>query len=135
MTDDWLTVERLAPHVPDDHSNNDPGCYALVVDLPADREAVEAAWLKWYDSLPEYVDQLVEADRAIYVGATGGVRDRINDHREGKVRQATLPHVFGLVDIYGAWFHDSSEDAFDAEYNRAASIRRAFGTNVYIHQR
>jgi len=135
LTDEWYTAERLAAFVPDDRSNNDPGVYALVVDLPDSREAVESAWLSNYDSLPDYVDRLVEADRGIYVGATGGIRDRINDHRAGKVRTASLPSVFGVVDIYGAWYHDSSEAAFEAEYNRAASIRRAFDSSVYVHSR
>jgi len=135
MTDEWHTAERLAAFVPDDRSNNDPGVYALVVDLPGSREAVESAWLENYETLPDYVDRLVEADRAIYVGATGQVRSRINDHRLGMVRSASLPSVFGVVDIYGAWYHDSTEAAFEAEYNRAASIRRAFDSSVYVHSR
>jgi len=135
MSNEWYTAERLSAFVPDQRSNNDPGVYALVVQLPDSREAVEAAWSESYDTLPDYVDRLVEADRAIYVGATGGVRDRINDHREGKVRQATLPHIFGVVDIYGAWYHDSTEAAFEAEYNRTGRIRRSFGADVYVHSR
>jgi len=71
MTDEWYTAERLAAFVPDDRSNNDPGVYALVVDLPEYPEAIAHQWEQHYDSYPDYFDRLVEADRGIYVGATG----------------------------------------------------------------
>jgi len=96
-----LSAEALQRHVPSGRESTDPGVYALLVDLPSDDAAVAERWDRHYEDRPDYYPQLELADSAVYVGKAQNIQRRIEDHRRGDVRQATIVQAFEVVDIYG----------------------------------
>ena len=126
--------EALDAHT--DESPARPGCYALEIDVPetAGLETLSRDWLRHYESTPEYLEEIVELDRCIYVGAAKNVRARLEDHVSRQVRKATLPTVWGVSDLITVWWFDSAELAFEREQWCADELRRAF-PNAYVHAR
>ena len=94
-----------------------PGVYALRIDTPSG--GVETHARRWlaagYETTPPYLAAIVDASQVVYVGAATSVRDRLDDHLAGDVRQATLPTVYGIDDLDGVWWYDDKEAAFGAE--------------------
>jgi len=99
-----------------------PGCYALRVRTPHAADAVAHAFREHSKVVPEgkVLDRLT-ADDVAYVGASGNVYDRLQDHAEGDVRQTLFLRCFELVDVIDVW---PSETPFESEYNRAAALSR-----------
>lgn len=82
------------------------GVYALRVDVPDTIDAVQEAWLRTHpEGLPEeLLVPMAEAEDLLYVGGTGRpVRERLAEHAEGEVRQASLLQVFEPVAVVGVW--------------------------------
>jgi len=131
-----ILPEQLLQACPDDHAVDDAGCYALEIDLPdKSKEQLQRDWLLEYDTLPPYFHRLLDCHTAIYVGASGDVQARLEDHLDKQVRKASIPTVFdvtGLRDV--AWFADA-ESAFEAEYNVARDIDRQTDPLTFVHQR
>jgi len=129
-------TERVLQLANDDgHEPNDPGVYALEVDLPDTEADVKEQWRDEYEQLPPYLHRLVDCDRAIYVGATADVQGRIADHLASDKRTASLPTVFGFHWIREVRFYDNKEDAFQVEYNAAREIDRETPPTTYVHSR
>lgn len=100
-----------------------PGVYALRVETPDSVEAVSRAFLDSVDATPRdgVVEQLT-SDRVAYVGASQQVRDRVTDHADGEVRQATFLEAFAPVAVIDVWSHSQP---FTAEYNHAVELSNA----------
>lgn len=100
------------------------GTYALKCYVPATADAVEAAFADVVDATPpaHVVERLADAERVAYVGASGDVYDRLQDHADGDVRQATFLQAFEPVDIVGVW---PTPTPFEAEFNRARLLSDA----------
>lgn len=100
-----------------------PGCYGLRVRTPNTKERVVTAFTEHVDVAPgrEVCGKLAAADRVAYVGASGDVYDRLQDHADGDVRQALFLRCFDVVDIVDVW---PSATPFESEYNRAAALSR-----------
>ena len=128
-------TEQLLQCCPEDHQPSDPGCYALEIDLPDDRNDVADAWHEHYEELPPYYHRLVDCHTAIYVGEAGDVQRRLNDHINSDKRKAALPSVFGVKSLLNVWWHDSKQDAEEAEYNRARQIDKETDPLTYVHSR
>ena len=134
----WInTDEAIAPHVTDGHTASDPGVYALEVDLPAKAgwETLARDWLEYYESTPPYLGRLVDAETVIYVGASKNVRDRIEEHRRGKVRKATLPRIWGVTGVHTVWWYKDKDDAFERENHHALELSKDTPSSVYVHSR
>jgi len=129
-------TEQLLQCCPDDRSPSDAGVYALEIDVPdAGKEQLQRDWLLHFKTLPPYFHRLVDCDRWIYVGEAGDVQSRLDDHINSDKRQAALPSVFGVLSVIDVWWHDSKQDAEEAEYNRASSIDKATEPTTYVHSR
>ena len=100
-----------------------PGTYALQVETPDTSGSVAQAFREHVDELPpsEHMAQLADASSVCYVGASGQVYDRLQDHTEGVVRQSLFLRAFEPVSLVGVW---PSENAFQDEYNRAVALSR-----------
>lgn len=99
-----------------------PGTYALQVKTPDDTDAVAAAFEGVSDvSPPEPTLSRLTADAVCYVGASGHVYDRLQDHAEGAVRQALFLSAFAPVSVVGVW---PADNPFAEEYNRAVALSR-----------
>lgn len=97
-----------------------PAVYALDITRPADLGDV---WDRHYDNRPEWFDRFRDASAAVYVGAAANVLARLEDHRDGEVRKATLPTVAADVDLRNVWFFEQRDRAFERESNIAIRLR------------
>lgn len=135
---EWInTDEQIATHVTDSHAASDPGVYAVEIGVPesAGYETLSRDWLKHYDNTPPYLGRIVDADTVIYVGASKSVRDRIDEHREGKVRKATLPRLWGITDVVDVWWYNDVSRAFERENYHALELSKSTPTSTYVHSR
>jgi len=98
-----------------------PGTYALEVQTPARVHAVAQAFHAVVDVSPPdaMLDRIASADRVCYVGASGNVYDRLQDHADGEVRKALFLEAFAPVDVVGVW---PSAAPFESEFNRARML-------------
>jgi len=135
---EWInTDEAVAPHVTDGFVASDPGVYALEIGVPpkAGYETLSRDWLDYYESTPPYLGRIVDADTTIYVGASKNVRDRIDEHREGKVRKATLPRIWGVTGVHTVWWYKDVSQAFERENYHALELSKETPSSVYVHSR
>ena len=122
--------EELSPHT--DGDNSQPGAYALKLGRPLD---LESAWEQHYDERPPYWDQLMNADTVYYVGGTGNLLSRLEDHRDGDHRQTVLTRVCDVVGLQTAWPADTPEDAFELVEPRLARYLQQTRPSSYVHTR
>lgn len=121
----------LEPFVDDYDDLHDPGVYALILQRPADPAA---AWDRAFDARPPWWDRFVAAETVAYVGASGDVLSRLEEHRDGAVRQATLLQVCAIDRLHTVWRCDSQQEAFDREYTVASTLDRE-RPGWYVHSR
>ena len=103
-----------------DDSHNS-GVYAIRCSVPANVEAVQRRWLEHNNTpLPDgYAEQLAEASRCVYVGASGDVYNRLRSHANGEVRKSAFVQAFPPVAIIGVWPHDAP---FEFERRKAYEL-------------
>lgn len=101
-----------------------PGCYALELRVPDSVEAVHRQWLTVHEHVPQHdgLDQLAEAGRVAYVGASKHVRRRLEDHVNSELRQAAFVEAFDPVDVVKIWPFDSAGEAFEREGAKATEL-------------
>jgi len=121
----------LEPFAPDFDAMHQPGVYALDLSRPDDPAA---AWDRHYDSRPAWWPPFVDASQVVYVGASADVLSRLEDHRNGEVRRASLIRVCDVTDVRGVWWYDSAQAAFDREHGIALSIQNAQPT-AFVYSR
>lgn len=103
----------------DDAHNS--GCYALSLAVPDSVEAVQRRRLAvadhpWDDAMAR---QFARAKRVVYVGESGDVYDRLQDHAAGNVRKSALVDAYEIRDVVGVW---PGERSAVAERDRARAI-------------
>jgi predicted GIY-YIG superfamily endonuclease len=126
-----MTLELPADIEPFTTAFHTPAVYALRLDLPRD---LPQAWDAVYDHRPDYVDLATERDRVIYVGATGDILSRLEDHRDGEVRQAALVSLAEDKDLRNVWPFDDETRAFERENQFAIMLRQQYA-DAYVHSR
>jgi len=132
--DDGLLSEALAQHVPEGGSADAEGCYALEIATPdAGHETHARRWADaGYETMPPFLDRLVDASRVLYVGRASSVRDRLEDHLAGDVRTASLPKVYEVRGIEGVRWGENTDHA---ERVFADDMRLQTLDDVYVHSR
>jgi predicted GIY-YIG superfamily endonuclease len=120
---------ELEPYAEEYSDISGPGCYLLELTKPDD---MADAWDREFDHRPEWFEQLQDADRVLYVGASKRVLSRLEDHRDGEVRLTVLTRVCDVSSVEEAWFYGSAEKAFQAEYNHAAEVSRQTLDDVFV---
>lgn len=118
LTDEWAQLSG-------------PGVYALDLRRPEDPAA---AWDQHYDRRPPWWQSFVDSSHVIYVGASTNVLRRLEEHRDGRVRRASILRVCDVTDVRGVWWMDSAERAFEREHGIAMSIQNA-KPESYVHCR
>ena len=109
-----------------------PAAYALELRKPYH---FEAQWDRHFDTRPDdYWEELVAADEVIYVGGTKDLLGRLEDHRDGEVRQAVLLEVCAILSIRSVWWADG-DDPLLVERQLADALRAEEPPTTYVHQR
>jgi predicted GIY-YIG superfamily endonuclease len=120
------------PFVDDDISDlRQPGVYALKCIKPND---MVAQWDRHFDHRPDYWNELVNAERVAYIGASNDVLARLEDHRDADVRKAALLEVCEPVGVLNIKFFPTAEQAFERESGLALRFAREH-PEFYAHQR
>lgn len=107
-----------------------PGVYVLRYAKPDPlAEAVDEA----FDTRPEWFDLLDDAEKVLYVGESGNVMRRLEDHAEAKKRLTTLSRIgaepIGIVNIR---YYDDKRAAELAEYNTAVRTARQTDSDTLV---
>jgi predicted GIY-YIG superfamily endonuclease len=106
--------------------------YALDLTPP---DGVTDAWDERFDERPDYWDRLTETDEWIYVGASGSVLARLEDHRDAEVRKSILPTLATDMDLRNVWFYGSAEKAFERESAIGIRLRQHLPETTFVHWR
>jgi len=105
--------------------------YALTLKRPVDPEA---AWDREYDVRPEWFEEFLHAGTIVYVGATANVLSRLEDHRDGEVRQAALLKICEIDSLRNVWLFKNKDRAFERESGLAMKMANEY-PGYYVHQR
>lgn len=98
-----------------------PAVYCLRLDRPDD---LGARWDRHHDTRPAWFEALRDAVAAVYVGATGDLLARLEDHRDGAMRQASVCRVCEIDELRTVWPCESAARAFEQEATMADWLRR-----------
>jgi predicted GIY-YIG superfamily endonuclease len=109
-----------------------PAVYALRLTLPSD---FPERWDATYDHHPDFVDAAATAETVLYVGATADVLSRLEDHRDGVVRTASLVSLASDVELRNVWPFDTKTRAFERESGIAIRLNNHTDAGTYVHQR
>jgi predicted GIY-YIG superfamily endonuclease len=109
-----------------------PAVYALDIDRP---DNLGEVWDELFDTRPAYFERLRDAGACVYVGASGNVLARLEDHRDGNVRKAVLPSIATDVSLRNVWFKKSKQQAFEHESRIGIRLRNHLENDVFVHWR
>ena len=108
-----------------------PGVYCLTLTAPED---VTTAWEAHFEHRPPWVDHVAMADAVYYVGAAKDVLARLEDHRDGEVRKASILRVCSIDGLRNVWWYDSADEAFIRESAITIQMQNEY-PNAYVHSR
>lgn len=121
----------IEPHLSDAHEWSDPAVYCLWLDPPSD---LRERWNTIYDHEPPYLEEVELASSTLYVGATGNLIHRLEDHNEGKVRQGALTSLCEIEGVRNIWWFDDATRAFERENGLAMTLQNEY-PDYYVHSR
>lgn len=124
--------EDLEPYVDDYDDLHSSGAYALELQRPVD---LRERWQQHYDTEPDYWTRLVNADTVYYVGGTSDLLSRLEDHRDGEVRQTVLTRVCDIRRLHVAWVSSDAETATEIDEPRLARWLQESRPRSYCHTR
>lgn len=130
--------EDLEPYVADYDALHASGAYALELLRPVD---LRDAWQQHYDTQPEYWCELVNAETVFYVGGTGDLLSRLEDHRDNdradrdSKRSTVLTQVCDVADLQTAWVGDDYDHATEILEPRLARWLQESRPDSYCHYR
>lgn len=132
--DTYLSV-AIEDHVSDLSEAHSPGVYVLELSIPEidSHEAHHRLWLTEFNTVPNYLEQIIEAPKLLYVGAAKDVYTRIQSHLENPNQSTSLAKVFPIHSIRYIDWCDSTDEAFRKE-NRVA-IDLSNNVTGYVHSR
>lgn len=128
----------LEPYVSNYNQLHSPGAYALVLEKPSD---LAGAWEAEYDTQPDYWPELRDASECFYVGGTGDLLSRLEDHRNGDrdddtgARSTVLTELCSIEGLQTAWVAESPERATDIIEPRLARWLQKARPSAFVHQR
>ena len=97
------------------------GTYAIAVTVPDSETAIREAWHDHHDAMltDDAVEQLADADRVAYVGASNNVYARLSDHVTGVRHSTAFLTVFPPERVVDVW---PAEHPFPLEVSTAMQL-------------
>lgn len=123
--------EDLTPYTNGHDDLHSAGCYAIYLNRPS---ALADAWDEKYDTRPPYWQQLTEADRVLYVGGASDLLARLEDHRDGGVRETALTKICEVTGLHTVWVCEDADTAFNIEEPRLARMLQEEYPSWFVHQ-
>lgn len=102
---------------------HDPCVYCLTIEKPADDSTLAREWDRHFDVRPAWFDEFAQARDVFYVGATGDCLSRLEDHRDGEVRQTALTTVCEIDELRNVWWFRDVDHAFENESQLAILLQ------------
>lgn len=124
--------QDLEPYVDGYGELHSPGAYCLCLSRPVD---LQDRWERHYDMKPPYWDELVNSEKCVYVGGTSDLLSRLEDHRDGEVRQTALTQVCGIEKLQTVWVADSRGEAVNLREPQLARLLSEEHPEWFVHQR
>jgi predicted GIY-YIG superfamily endonuclease len=121
----------VEPFAEDYDQLTNPAVYALILDRPDD---LGAQWDRHFDVRPPWFETFRDAETCVYVGAASNVLARLEDHRDGNVRQAALLQVCAIDRLHTVWFFADEDRAFERESGIATMLANE-RPHWYVHCR
>ena len=107
------------------------GVYALDIQKPDD---LEVEWDRRFEHRPAWFDELDAAENVVYVGAAKNLLARLEDHRDGQVRQAILPSLAVDMDLRNVWVRPDMDTAMLDESRIAIRLRNHLPETYFVRQ-
>lgn len=130
--------EDLEPYTNGLEDAHSSGAYALELQRPID---LGERWQEHYDTKPDYWRELVNADQVYYVGGTGDLLNRLEDHRDNdhpdrdSKRSTVLTEVCGVARLQVAWVSADAPTALGIDEPRLARWLSRSRPRAYVHTR
>lgn len=115
-----MTLSLPADIEPYTEDYRTPAVYALDVAMPDD---LCGEWDRRFKTRAEWFDELHAAHNVIYVGATGDLITRLEEHRDRTVRRAVLPSLATDLELRNVWPQTSADQAYIAESQTAIRLQ------------
>lgn len=130
--------ERIENFVDSPSAAHNPGVYVLQFSLPVinngdKRKLYKQMWLESKETLPEYIDELINAEKLLYVGYSKNIYTRLKDHINN-YHTTTLAEVFPIHSIFDMYFYDTKEKAKIKEEYHTIDLANAY-PEAYVHSR
>lgn len=97
-----------------------PAVYCLRLTRPDDPAG---AWDAEYDARPEWFPRFRDAAEVWYVGAAADCLARLEDHRDGEVRDTVLTRICDVDSLRNVWWFPTKREAFERESGLAIMLR------------
>jgi len=113
-----------------------PGVYCLELSIPEQcgLETYSRLWLDTHGTVPTYLESIVEANRLLYVGSSGNVYKRIQQHLEHPNRSTTVASTFPIHHIEKIWWYDDAQTAEDREHGHRMELNHQL-VDAHVHSR
>ena len=135
--------EQLEAFVDDLADAHEPAVYAIKLSQPNEFDALRERWRDAYagatdefraqhsaEEMPAWVREAFEAPGVLYVGAAGDAHARLTNHVEGH-QTASICKLFPVHSVWGMWFFETAEEAFDREAGKALNLRNRWPLYVW----
>lgn len=120
----------LTALAPDDvNPYESAGVYVLELSKPA---TVVDEWDNTYDHRPPWFEDFTNAERILYVGGSKNVLSRLEDHRDGEVRQTVLTRVCSVESLEEVWFYEDADESFLRESQHAIELDNETPNSVFV---
>lgn len=115
-------------------SARQPGVYVLELSLPSGQstETYHRLFLQHRDTVPDWIESIINANRLLYVGFAKDVYDRLHTHLNAPNQSSTVANVFPIHSIQDIHWFDTPGEASDHEYDIGYRLRDE-NPDAYVH--
>lgn len=104
-----------------------PGIYVIEHSTPdAGLDVHEAMWARFHESVPDFIPEIADASKLVYVGAGDNVYERIQTHIDADSKANSLAGAFPVHGIMNIILTETVDDAFTHEQQLMFNLREQY---------